>query len=88
MHLYLMVLTIGSTIGLQAWTMLFNNFAVEVAGLDGDSIGIIQSVREIPGFLALLAVFVIRHVKEHRLSALSIFAWAWPAPACSPPFPA
>ncbi len=72
MYLYLMVLTIGSTIGLQAWTMLFNNFAVEVAGLDGDSIGIIQSVREIPGFLALLAVFVIRHVKEHRLSALSI----------------
>jgi hypothetical protein len=72
MYLYLTVLTIGSTIGLQAWTMLFNNFAVEVAGLDGDGIGVIQSIREIPGFLALLAVFVIRHIKEHRLSALSI----------------
>jgi hypothetical protein len=72
MYLYLAVLTIGSTIGLQAWTMLFNNFAVEVAGLDGDGIGVIQSIREIPGFLALLAVFVIRHIKEHRLSALSI----------------
>lgn len=72
MYLYLMVLTIGSTIGLQAWTMLFNNFAVEVASLDGDGIGIIQSVREIPGFLALLAIFVIRYIKEHRLSVLSI----------------
>jgi len=72
MYLYLVVLTIGSTVGLQAWTTLFNNFAVEIAGLDGDRIGIIQSVREIPGLLALLTVFVIRFIKEHRLSALSI----------------
>ncbi len=72
MYLYLVVLTIGSTVGLQAWTMLFNNFAVEVARLDGDAIGMIQSIREIPGLLALLAVFVFRYIKEHRLSVLSI----------------
>jgi predicted MFS family arabinose efflux permease len=72
MYLYLVMLTIGSTVGLQAWTTLFNNFAVEVAGLDGDGIGIIQSIREIPGFLALLAILVIRFIPEHRLSALSI----------------
>jgi hypothetical protein len=58
--------------GLQAWHTLFNNFAVDIVGLDGHHIGIIQSVREIPGFLALLAVFVIMLIKEHRLSALSI----------------
>lgn len=72
MFLYLVVLAVGSTVGLQAWTTLFNNFAVEVARLDGDGIGIIQSIREIPGFLALLAIFVIRLIPEHRLSALSI----------------
>jgi hypothetical protein len=72
MYLYLVVLTIASTVGLQAWTTLFNNFAVEVARLDGDGIGMIQSIREIPGFLALLAIFVIRLIPEHRLSALSI----------------
>ncbi|HSO21130.1 MAG TPA: MFS transporter [Desulfosarcina sp.] len=72
MYLYLVVLTIASTVGLQAWTTLFNNFAVEAARLDGDGIGIIQSVREIPGFLALLAIFVIRFIPEHRLSAVSI----------------
>jgi predicted MFS family arabinose efflux permease len=84
MFLYLAVLTIGSTVGLQAWTTLFNNFAVEVARLDGDGIGIIQSIREIPGFLALLAIFIIRLIPEHRLSALSIlllgsgiFATGW-----------
>ncbi len=72
MFLYLVVLTIASTVGLQAWTTLFNNFAVEVARLGGDRIGMIQSIREIPGFLALLAIFVIRVIPEHRLSALSI----------------
>jgi len=72
MYQYLIVLTIASSVGLQAWLILFNNFAVEVAGLQGNHVGMIQSVREIPGFLALLAIFVIIFIKEHRLSALSI----------------
>jgi hypothetical protein len=72
MYRYLMVFTICSSMGLQTWLTLFNNFAVDMAGLDGHHIGMIQSVREIPGFLALLAVFVIMFIKEHRLSALSI----------------
>jgi len=72
MFLYLVVLTIGSTVGLQTWSTLFNNFAVDLAGLSGGQVGMIQSIREIPGFLALLAVFVIRWIPEHRLSALSI----------------
>ena len=72
MFLYLAVLTISSTIGLQSWLTLFNNFAVEIAGLGGDHIGVIQSLREVPGFLALLVVYVIMTLKEHRLSAVSV----------------
>ena len=72
MYRYLMVLTVASTLGLQGWRTLFNNFAVEVAGLNGSQVGIIQSVREIPGFLALLAVYFLLVMREHRLSALSI----------------
>ena len=72
MYPFLIVLTISSAIGLQTWHTLFNNFAVDVAGLNGQDVGMIQSVREIPGFLALLAVFVIMFIKEYRLSALSI----------------
>jgi hypothetical protein len=72
MFVYLVVLTISSTVGLQTWTTLFNNFAVDVAKLAGNHVGMIQSIREIPGFLALLAVFVIRFIREHRLSAVSI----------------
>jgi predicted MFS family arabinose efflux permease len=52
--------------------ILFNNFAVEIAGLNGFQVGVIGSVREIPGFLALLAIFVMLVIREHRLSALSI----------------
>ena len=72
MYLFLMVMVVTATIGLQSWRILFDNFAVNVAGLEGKHIGIIQSVREIPGFLALLAVFVLYFIKEHKLSAFSV----------------
>jgi hypothetical protein len=72
MFWYLVVLTISSTVGLQTWTTLFNNFAVDVAGMQGNHVGMIQSIREIPGFLALLAVYVLLVIREHRLSAISI----------------
>ncbi|MDJ0809020.1 MAG: MFS transporter [Desulfobacterales bacterium] len=72
MYRFLIGLTIASAIGLQGWRTLFNNFAVEVAGLNGAQVGLIQSVREIPGFLALLAIYMMLFIREHRLSALSI----------------
>jgi len=65
-------MTAASMVGLQGYAILFNNYAVEVIKLDGNGVGMIQSVREIPGFLALLAVFLIMIIKEHRLAALSI----------------
>jgi hypothetical protein len=71
MFWYLVVLTISSTVGLQTWTTLFNNFAVDVAGLQGNHVGMIQSIREIPGFLALLAVYVLLVIPS-PLSAISI----------------
>ncbi|MCP4684708.1 MAG: MFS transporter [bacterium] len=72
MYRFLMVLTICSVGGLQVWRTLFDNFSVRVVGLDGSHIGLIQSVREIPGFLALLVIFVMLLLKEHRISSLSI----------------
>jgi hypothetical protein len=72
MFRFLLVLTISSTMGLQAWRTLFDNFSVRVVGLEGSQIGIIQSVREIPGFLALLVIFVMLLLREHRVSSISI----------------
>lgn len=72
MFTYLMVLTVSSTLGLQVWRTLFDNFAVNVVDLNGSHIGLLQSIREIPGFLALLVIYVLLILKEHRLSALSV----------------
>jgi hypothetical protein len=72
MYGFLLLLTICSTAGLHVWRTLFDNFAVHVVNLNGSHIGVLQSVREIPGFLALLVVYALLIIKEHRLSALSV----------------
>ncbi len=69
---YLIALTIASAGGLQGWRTLYNNFAVDVVGLDGFHVGVIQSVREVPGFMALCAIFVLMLIREHHLSAISV----------------
>ena len=76
MFRFLLVLTICSTMGLQAWRTLFDNFSVRVVGLDGGQIGVIQSAREIPGFLAVLILVALLVFKEHRVSSLSIITMA------------
>ncbi|MBE0583536.1 MAG: MFS transporter [Desulfofustis sp.] len=72
MYVFLLVLTICNTAGLQVWQTLFDNFAVHVVHLEGHHIGILQSVREIPGLLSLLVVYLLLIIKEHRLSALAV----------------
>ena len=72
MYSYLMILVISATAGLQGWMALFTNFANDIIKVDGFEIGLTQSVREIPGFLTFLVIYVIIFVKEHRLSAWSV----------------
>lgn len=72
MFLFLIILTAASQIGMQGWITLFNNFAVERAGFGGFDVGLVQSVREVPGFLAMLVVYVLLVLPEHRIVALAI----------------
>lgn len=51
MYPFLMVLVLSAMMGFQGWRSLLNNFAVEEAGIDGFEIGVIQSFREVPGFM-------------------------------------
>ena len=69
---FLVVLTAASTVGMQGYAIMFNNFAAEMVHLDGSQVGIVQSIREIPGLLTLLLVFVLLLVREHKLAALSV----------------
>ena len=70
MYLFLFLLTVAVAFGFQSWRTLYNNFAVEVVGIDGFQNGLLQSLREIPGFLALLVIYLLFIISEHRLAAL------------------
>lgn len=73
MFIMLVLLTIASFTGLQGWMTLFNNFAVEKANFDGFDMGFTQSIRELPGFLTLLAVYILIFIREDRLAVISVF---------------
>jgi hypothetical protein len=72
MYTYLMVLVLCASAGLQGWMALFTNYAKEVVGVNGFQIGVAQAVREIPGFLTFIVMYVFLIMKEHRLSAWSV----------------
>lgn len=72
MYTFLVILCIASAIGNQGWQTLFNNFAVEQAGVDSVKMGIIQSLREVPGFLTFFSVYILIVIAEHRFASLSI----------------
>ena len=69
---YLIISWIFVAIGFQGWRTLFNNFGVDTVGITGLEVGAIQSIREIPGFLSFLVIYIIIFIKEQKLSALSL----------------
>jgi len=56
----------------SVWLALLNNFVVEQAAFSGAEIGILQSLREIPGFLAFTVVFVLLLVREQTLTIVAL----------------
>ena len=68
----LTLMTIAMPVAFHIWSALLNNFVVEQAAFTGIEIGILQSLREVPGFLAFTAVFVLLIVKEQTFAVLSL----------------
>lgn len=58
------------------WLALLNNFAIQEIGFTGAEIGIVQSLREVPGLLAFTAVFVLLAMREQTLALGSLLALA------------
>ncbi|MFT5578112.1 MAG: putative MFS family arabinose efflux permease [Paraglaciecola psychrophila] len=54
------------------WMALLNNYSVEVLHFGGGEIGTLHSIREIPGFLAFTAVFVLLILREQTFALLSL----------------
>ena len=64
--LFLMAAAMPVSFGV--WQALLNNFAIERAAFSGVEIGILQSLREIPGFLAFGAVLLVLAERRRALS--------------------
>lgn len=72
-EILLMVMAGAMPLAFWAWVVLLNNFTVEVAAFTGREIGILQSLREVPGFLSFLVVYLLLVIAEQRLALLSLF---------------
>ncbi len=68
----LFVMALTMPIAFNAWSALLNNFVIEVANFDGADIGLLHTVREIPGFLAVGVIAVILFVREQVLAMISL----------------
>ena len=55
----LFLLAVGNSIAFATWQVLLNNFVVERAAFTGEEIGLLQSLREVPGFLAFTAIGIL-----------------------------
>jgi predicted MFS family arabinose efflux permease len=71
-ELLLILISVAMPISFSTWMALINNFAVERAQFTGVEIGILQSVREIPGFLSFAVIFVLLLLREQALALLSL----------------
>ena len=68
----ILLMTIGSAISWAVWLNLLNNFAIEEIDFTGAEMGILQSVSEIPGFLAFTVIFVLAFIREQKLAYISL----------------
>ena len=68
----LLLMSVAMPIAWATWSALLNNFVVERAAFTGAEIGILQSLREVPGFLAFTAVFVLLVLREQTFAILSL----------------
>jgi len=69
---FLILLGVAATLAFSVWNALLNNFAIEQAAFTGREIGILQSLREVPGFLAFTTVFVLLILREQTFALVSL----------------
>lgn len=68
----LALMAIANSFAFSTWNALHTNYAVDVIGFGGEQQGILHTVREIPGFLAFAAVFLLLIMREQTLGILSV----------------
>ncbi len=69
---FMILMAIAMPLSFSTWMALINNFAVERVFFTGKEIGILQSLREIPGFLAFAVVFLLLLMREQTLGLVAL----------------
>ena len=68
----LFLMAMAMPIAFNVWAALLNNFVIEVADFDGSDIGLLHTIREIPGFLAIGVIAIIIFMREQVLGLVSL----------------
>jgi len=68
----LFVMAAAMPLAFSVWGALLNNFVIEIADFDGVNIGWLQTVREIPGFLAVGVIAVLLLMREQVLGVVAL----------------
>ncbi|WP_299195502.1 MFS transporter [uncultured Amphritea sp.] len=71
-EMFLFLLAGAMPLSMGVWMALLNNFAIEKAAFTGVEIGILQSLREVPGFLSFGAVLLLVLMREQTLALVSM----------------
>ena len=82
----LILMAVALPLAFSVWSALLNNFVVEVIRFDGLDIGLLHTIREIPGFFAVGVISILLFVREQTL-ALSMLALLGIATAVTAWFP-
>jgi hypothetical protein len=69
---FMILMAVAMPLSFSTWMALINNFAIERAAFTGVEIGILQSLREVPGFLAFAVVFLLLFIREQTLGLVSL----------------
>ena len=72
----LVVMAAAMPLAFSTWNALLNNFVIEQVGFDGIDIGWLQSIREIPGFLAIGVIALLMFMREQVLGLVALMVLA------------
>lgn len=68
----LALMAVAMPLSFSVWQALLNNFTVDRAAFTGAEIGMLQSLREVPGFLSFTVVFLLIWFREQRIALVSM----------------
>ncbi len=74
--IFLLLLAAAVPFSFSTWQALLNNFVIERAAFTGAEIGILQSLREVPGFLSFAVVLLLVLCREQTLAYLALLLLA------------